>query len=141
MPETHLLPLICQAAYGLRGPLTVFGQDYPTRDGTCIRDYIHVVDLAQAHLDAIKRLLDGGANRTYNVGTGEGITVLEALTAAERVLERPVPRTFGERRQEDPVSLVADVSLIKDELGWSAKHGDLETLIVSAALWQSQRLF
>lgn len=141
VPETHLLPLICQAAFGQREALTVFGTDYPTKDGTCIRDYIHVVDLAQAHIEAIKRLLNGGESRIYNVGTGEGVTVLEVLNAAERVLGRPVPHQFGERRQGDPVSLVADVSLIKAELGWSAKHSDLETLIRSAAHWQQTKSY
>ena len=141
VPETHLLPLVCQAAFGQRDALTVFGKDYPTKDGTCIRDYIHVIDLAQAHIDAIKRLLNGGESRIYNVGTGEGVTVLEVLNAAERVLERPVPYQFGDRREGDPVSLVADVSLIKQELGWSAKHSDLESLIRSAAFWQQNKLY
>lgn len=141
VPETHLLPLICQAAFGHRGALTVFGQDYPTKDGTCIRDYIHVIDLAQAHIEAVKRLLGRGESRIYNVGTGEGVTVLEALGAAARVLERPIPYKFGERRLGDPVSLVADVSRIKAELGWSANYSDLDNLIRSAAHWQSNKLF
>jgi len=141
VPETHLIPLICQAAYGQRDALTVFGTDYPTKDGTCIRDYIHVVDLAHAHVEAVKRLMRGGESRIYNVGTGEGITVLEMLTAAERVLGCPVPHVFGERRQGDPVSLVADVSLIQMELDWRAKHSDLDTLIRSAAHWQKNKLF
>ena len=141
VPETHLLPLICQAAFGLREALTVFGRDYATKDGTCIRDYIHVVDLAQAHIEAIKRLLGGGESRIYNVGTGEGVTVLELLEAAERVLGRPVPHRFGDRREGDPVSLVADVSRIQDELGWRAKHSDIDTLIRSAAFWQQNKLY
>lgn len=141
IPETHLIPLICQAAYGTGKPLTVFGQDYDTKDGTCIRDYIHVVDLAEAHVAAIKRLLAGGDNRTFNVGTGEGVTVLEMLTAAERVLERPVPYSFGPRRDGDPVALVADVSRIKAELGWQAQHSDLDTLIRTAARWQAHKLY
>ncbi len=141
VPETHLIPLICQAAYGTRDALTVFGSDYPTKDGTCIRDYVHVVDLAHAHVAAVKRLLNGGESRIYNVGAGEGVTVLEMLAAAERALGRPVPHVFGERRDGDPVSLVADVSLIKAELDWAAKHSDLETLIRSAAAWQKNKLY
>ncbi len=141
VPETHLIPLICQAAYGTGKPLTVFGRDYDTKDGTCIRDYIHVVDLAEAHVASIKRLLAGGDSRTFNVGTGEGVTVLEMLEAAERVLERPVPYSFGPRRDGDPVALVADVSRIKAELGWQARHSDLDTLIRTAARWQAHKLY
>ena len=141
VPETHLIPLICQAAYGTGKPLTVFGQDYDTKDGTCIRDYIHVVDLAEAHVASIKRLLAGGDSVTFNVGTGEGVTVLEMLNAAERVLGRPVPYSFGPRRDGDPTALVADVSRIKAELGWSAKHSDLDTLIRTAGQWQTHKLY
>ncbi len=100
-----------------------------------------MVDLAQAHIEAIKRLLGGGESRIYNVGTGEGVTVLELLEAAERVLGRPVPHRFGDRREGDPVSLVADVSRIQDELGWRAKHSDIDTLIRSAAFWQQNKLY
>ncbi len=146
VPETHLIPLICQAALGHETgsggqPLTVFGTDYDTKDGTAIRDYIHVVDLAAAHVAAVKRLLDGGDNRIFNVGTGEGVTVLEMLQTAERVLGKPVPHSFGPRRAGDPQSLVADVSRIRRELDWQAKHSDLETLIRTAALWQQNRFY
>jgi len=146
LPETHLIPLICQAAFnqGIAGngqPLTVFGTDYDTKDGTAIRDYIHVVDLAAAHVAAVGRLLDGGDNRIFNVGTGEGVTVLDMLKTAERVLGRAVPHSFGPRRAGDPQALVADVSRIRSELDWTPLRSDLETLIRTAALWQENRLY
>lgn len=141
VPETHLIPLICQAAFGNGKPLTVFGTDYDTKDGTAVRDYIHVVDLAMAHVAAVKRLLDGGGNRIFNVGTGEGVTVLDMLTTAERVLGKPVPHSFGPRRAGDPQALVADVSRIRGELDWKPRHSSLETLIRTAALWQENRLY
>jgi len=141
VPETHLIPLICQAALGKGQALTVFGTDYDTKDGTAIRDYIHVVDLAAAHVAAVKRLLDGGGNRIFNVGTGEGVTVLEMLQTAERVLGRPVPHSFGPRRAGDPQALVADVRRIRDELDWTPRHSDLETLIRTAAHWQENKLY
>ncbi|MBW8882958.1 MAG: UDP-glucose 4-epimerase GalE [Asticcacaulis sp.] len=140
VPETHLIPLICQAALGLAPPLTVFGNDYATPDGTAIRDYVHVVDLAAAHVAAVRRLLDGGDSRVFNVGTRSGFTVLEVLTAAERVLGRPVPHSFGPRRDGDPVALVADVTRIKEVLGWTATR-DLDTIIRDAARWQAEKLF
>ncbi len=141
VPETHLIPLICQAAFGKGQALTVFGTDYDTKDGTAIRDYIHVVDLAAAHVAAVRRLLEGGDNRIFNVGTGEGVTVLDMLTTAERVLGRAVPHSFGPRRVGDPQALVADVSRIRAELDWQARRSDLETLIRTAALWQQNRLY
>jgi UDP-glucose 4-epimerase/UDP-arabinose 4-epimerase len=141
VPETHLIPLICQAALGSGKPLTVFGTDYDTKDGTAVRDYIHVVDLAMAHVAAVRRLLDGGGNRIFNVGTGEGVTVLDMLTTAERVLGKPVPHSFGPRRAGDPQALVADVSRIRGELDWAPRHSDLATLIRTAALWQENRLY
>ena len=146
IPETHLIPLICQAAFnqGIAGngqPLTVFGTDYDTKDGTAIRDYIHVVDLAAAPVAAVGRLLDGGDNRIFNVGTGEGVKVLDMLKTAERVLGRAVPHSFGPRRAGDPQALVADVSRIRSELDWTPLRSDLETLIRTAALWQENRLY
>jgi UDP-glucose 4-epimerase/UDP-arabinose 4-epimerase len=141
VPETHLIPLICQAALGKGKPLTVFGTDYDTKDGTAIRDYIHVVDLATAHVASVKRLLDGGDSTVFNVGTGEGVTVLEMLTTAEQVLQKPVPHSFGPRRQGDPVALVADVSRIKSQLDWMPRHSDLANLIRTAAHWQANKLY
>src|SRR6185312_15530364 len=127
VPETHLIPLICQAAFGKGKPLTVFGTDYDTKDGTAVRDYIHVVDLAAAHVAAVKRLLAGGDSRIFNVGTGEGVTVLDMLTTAGRVLGKPVPHGFGPRRAGDPQTLVADVRRIREALDWTPRHSDLET--------------
>jgi len=141
VPETHLIPLICQAALGTGKPLTVFGTDYDTKDGTAIRDYIHVVDLANAHVAAIKRLLAGGDSQVFNVGTGEGVTVLDMLTTAEEVMQKPVPHSFGPRRQGDPVALVADVAKIKSQLDWTPKHSDLANLIRTAAHWQKNKLY
>ncbi|WKL58578.1 UDP-glucose 4-epimerase GalE [Asticcacaulis sp. ZE23SCel15] len=137
--ETHLIPLMCQAALGKGKPLTVFGTDYDTRDGTPVRDYIHVVDLATAHVAAIERLLNGGDSQIFNVGTGEGLTVLEVIKMAEKVLGIPVPHSFGPRREGDPQALVADVAKIKSMLDWQPKYSDLETLIRTAAHWQKTR--
>jgi UDP-glucose-4-epimerase GalE len=141
VPETHLIPLICQAALGKGNPLTVFGTDYETKDGTAIRDYIHVVDLANAHIAALERLTKGGDSQTFNVGTGEGVTVLEMLETAKRVLGCDVPYSFGPRRAGDPVALVADVTKIKTVLKWMPQHSDLESLIHTAAMWQKNKLY
>src|SRR6185312_3135442 len=102
---------------------------------------IHVVDLAAAHVAAVKRLLAGGDNRIFNVGTGEGVTVLDMLTTAGRVLGKPVPHGFGPRRAGDPQTLVADVRRIREALDWTPRHSDLETLIRTAARWQENRLY
>jgi UDP-glucose-4-epimerase GalE len=128
-PETHLLPLVIDAGLGRRPPLTLFGDDYPTRDGTCERDYIHVCDLASAHLRTLDRLAAGGAVGGVNLGTGRGSTVREVLDAAERVLGRPVPHAVGPRRSGDPSSLVADPGRAEQLLGWRAERSDLPTLI------------
>ncbi len=122
------------------GPaLTVFGQDYPTPDGTPIRDYIHVTDLAQAHVIAVRRLLDGAESGIFNVGTGEGATVMQIIAAAEAALGHKVPYTVGPRRAGDPPSLVADSSRLKAAFGWTPKHSDLDTIIRTAARWQRER--
>jgi UDP-glucose-4-epimerase GalE len=128
-PETHLLPLVIDAGLGRRPPLTLFGDDYPTRDGTCERDYIHVCDLASAHLLTLDRLAQGEAVGAVNLGTGRGSTVREVLDVAERVLGRPVPHVVGPRRAGDPSSLVADPGRAERLLGWRAARSDLETLI------------
>ncbi len=140
-PETHLIPLICQAALGTGKPLTVFGTDYPTKDGTPIRDYIHVIDLANAHIAAIERLKRGGDSQVYNLGTGEGVTVLEVIQTAEKVLGKAVPHSLGPRREGDPLALVADVRKALGQLDWKPRHSDLETLISSAARWQANKLY
>lgn len=137
--ETHLIPLMCQAALGRGKPLTVFGTDYDTPDGTPVRDYIHVVDLATAHVAAIERLLAGGDNETFNVGTGSGFSVLEVIKKAEEVLGISVPHSFGPRRAGDPEILVADVTRIRENLDWTPRLSDLDTLIRTAAHWQKIR--
>jgi len=137
-PETHLVPLAIGAAMGTRPPLTVFGTDYPTPDGTCIRDYIHVDDLAKAHIVAIDHLLAGGASEAFNVGTGSGFSVRDMLTAVERVTGKPVPHVFGDRREGDPAELVADSTKLRTQLGWSPEFTDLERIVASA--WPSEQL-
>jgi UDP-glucose 4-epimerase/UDP-arabinose 4-epimerase len=138
-PETHLIPNLCKAVLGSGPSLTVYGQDYPTPDGTPIRDYIHVVDLAQAHVLAIRRLLDGGDGGVFNVGTGEGATVMQIIAAAEAALGAKVPYSVGPRRAGDPPSLVADASRLKAAFGWTARYSDLDTIIRTAARWQRER--
>jgi UDP-glucose-4-epimerase GalE len=128
-PETHLLPLILDAGLGRRPPLTLFGGDYPTRDGTCERDYIHVCDLASAHLRTLDVLGEGREVGAVNLGTGRGVTVREVLEAAERVLGKPVPHTVGPRREGDPSALVADPGRAERLLGWRAERSDLPSLI------------
>lgn len=135
-PETHLIPLVLQAAAGRRSEVTLFGADYDTADGTCIRDYIHVCDLCDAHLLALTHLLAGGGSRRYNLGSGRGYSVAEVIAAAERVTGRPVPRRFGPRRAGDPAVLVADAALARRELGWQPRHADLETIITHAWAWE-----
>lgn len=138
-PETHLIPNLIKAVLGTGPALTVFGEDYPTPDGTPIRDYIHVVDLAEAHVRAIATLLDGAESAIMNVGTGQGVTVKQVIAAAERVLGAPAPYTVGPRRAGDPPSLVADPSRIAERLGWRARCSDLDTIIRDAARWQRER--
>jgi UDP-glucose-4-epimerase GalE len=134
-PETHLIPLAIQAALGLRPPMKLFGSDYPTRDGTCIRDYIHVLDLADAHVRALQRLLEGDAGTAYNVGTGRGTTVLEIMESIGQAVGRPVPYDHAPRREGDPAALFADPGKIQTELGWAPRFADLEPIVVSAVQW------
>lgn len=141
VPETHLIPLLCKACLGTGKGLTVFGQDYDTPDGTPIRDYVHVVDLAQAHVLAVARLIGGGDSRILNVGTGEGVTVMQMIEAAERTLGLKVPYQVGPRRAGDPPSLVADSRQLKALLGWKPVCSDLDSLIRDAALWQRNPLY
>src|SRR6202012_927348 len=119
-PETHLIPNLCKAVVGTGPALTVFGEDYPTPDGTPIRDYIHVTDLAEAHVLGIRALMAGGDNGIMNVGPGAGVTVKQMLASATRVLNAPVPHSVGPRRPGDPPSLVADSTLLPQRLGWGA---------------------
>jgi len=132
-PETHLLPLILRAVQTGK-PVTVFGTDYPTPDGTCIRDYIHVSDLAEAHVYAVEHLLKGGKSDVFNVGTGHGHSVKEVIAAAEAVTGKKVPQTIGPRREGDPPSLVADSNKLQRALGWRPKRAELEHIVSDA--WQ-----
>lgn len=141
VPETHLIPLLCKACLGTGKGLTVFGQDYDTPDGTPIRDYVHVADLAEAHVLAVARLIGGGDSRILNVGTGEGVTVMQMIEAAERTLGLKVPYQVGPRRAGDPPSLVADSRQLKGLLGWKPVCSDLDSLIRDAALWQRNPLY
>ncbi|QNQ07679.1 UDP-glucose 4-epimerase GalE [Sphingomonas alpina] len=135
-PETHLIPLVLQAAAGIRPTITVFGDDYDTPDGTCIRDYLHVADLASAHVAALERL-DAGSKgfAALNLGTGQGTSVREIIEAAQRVTGRSIPVTMAPRREGDPAALVADPSAANDMLGWTARHSDLDTIISTAWNW------
>jgi UDP-glucose-4-epimerase GalE len=136
-PETHLIPVILQAIIGKREKIVIFGDDYPTVDGTCIRDYIHVEDLVDAHIVAM-RALEPGAQRFYNLGIGRGYSVREIVDAATRVTGRPFKVEIGPRRPGDPPMLYADASKIARELGWSAKTTDIDTIIESAWRWFSR---
>lgn len=130
-PETHLIPLVLRAVQTGK-PITVFGNDYPTPDGTCIRDYIHVTDLAQAHILAVEYLANGGASEKFNVGTGTGHSVMEMISAVEEVTGRKVPYTIGQRREGDPPALVASSRKLRDSLGWSPKFADLRQIVEHA---------
>jgi len=130
-PETHLIPLLLRAVQTGK-PVTLFGEDYPTPDGTCIRDYIHVSDLAEAHVGAVEHLLNGGASDVFNVGTGDGHTVKEVVAAVERVTGQPVPHIIGPRREGDPPSLVADSTRLQTTLGWKPARADLERIVSDA---------
>lgn len=133
-PETHLIPLVIDAALGRRGALTLFGTDYPTPDGTCIRDYVHVTDLGEAHLCALSQL--DRRSVTYNLGNGSGHSVRDVIASVERVLGRPVPVQLGDRRPGDPAALVASSALIQAETGWTPRFADLDTIVASAAAWR-----
>jgi UDP-glucose 4-epimerase len=137
-PETHLIPLIFRAIE-TGNPITVFGNDYDTPDGTCVRDYIHVNDLAAAHILSVNYLVEGGASERFNVGTGTGHTVLETIQAAEEVTGRKVPYTIGPRREGDPPALVASSERLRGTLGWSPKHADLRRIVEDAWKFEKAR--
>ncbi len=132
-PEMHLIPIVLQVARGQRSHVTVFGDDYPTRDGTCVRDYIHVLDLAQAHILALHALDQG--SRTYNLGNGQGFTVKEVIDTARAVTGHPIPAVIGPRRAGDPAVLVAGSDKIRAELGWSPRYPDIRDIVESAWRW------
>ncbi len=136
-PETHLIPRVLQAASGTREAITVFGQDYPTPDGTCIRDSMHVMDLCRAHLLALERLWAGEASRAYNLGNGAGFSVREVIDTARRVTGQAIAERAGARRAGDPARLVADAGRAHEELGWRPQHAALEQIIGDAWRWQA----
>ncbi len=133
-PETHLIPLVIDAALGRRPEIFVFGHDYPTPDGTCVRDYIHVTDLADAHLRALARL--DAQSVTYNLGNGAGHSVLEVIRSVERVSGRKVPVRMGARREGDPAVLVAASDLLRSETGWLPKYAELDEIVRTAWAWR-----
>lgn len=132
VPETHLIPLVFDAASGRRPNVTVFGDNYPTEDGTCIRDYIHVEDLAEAHLLALKMLLSNNGAFAFNLGNGKGFSVLQIIAAVEKVTGKKVPYQVGPVRVGDPAVLVGDASLARKVLGWNPRYADIEDIIAHA---------
>ncbi|QDH16982.1 UDP-glucose 4-epimerase GalE [Swingsia samuiensis] len=135
-PETHLIPLTIDAALGRRPKLKLFGIDYPTKDGSCIRDYIHVTDLAEAHVKALAQIDDRSV--VYNIGNGHGYSNLEVIQSVERVTGRKVPWEVGPRREGDPSLLVADSTTLRQETGWTPLFGDLDRIVETAFLWREK---
>ncbi|MBC7076646.1 MAG: UDP-glucose 4-epimerase, partial [Syntrophomonadaceae bacterium] len=134
-PETHLIPIVMQKVLGKRDKLTVFGDDYPTPDGTCIRDYIHVTDLARAHILALEALEGGMGSRVYNLGNGSGYSVREVIDTVSEVVGQDVVYDIGERRAGDPAVLVASSDKIRKELGWKPEYPELKDIVRSAWKW------
>ena len=134
-PETHLIPLILQVPNGQREDIKIFGDDYDTKDGTCVRDYIHVNDLAQAHILAMEYLEKGGESNIFNLGNGVGFTVKEVIETARAVTSHGIPATIEARRDGDPSVLIASSDKAKQVLGWKPKYDDLETIIATAWTW------
>ena len=135
-PETHLIPLVIQAALGQRPSIDVFGTDYPTKDGTCVRDYVHVDDLADAHLLALEAI-EPGRGRAYNLGTGRGHSVAEVIRACERVTGKKVPVKYGARRAGDPPARVASPERAMGELGWRPRYRELDAIVETADRWHA----
>ena len=135
-PETHLIPLVLQAASGRRPHIGVFGRDYDTPDGTCIRDYIHITDLCAAHALALRHLLAGGDSQNFNLGNGQGFSVQQVIDTARRVTGRDIPVVDGPRRPGDPARLVADARRARQVLGWQPAYPDIDTIIAHAWQWE-----
>jgi len=135
-PETHLIPLVLQAAAGRRPHISVFGRDYDTPDGTCIRDYIHIADLCEAHWLALQSLAAGGESQAYNLGNGNGFSVQEVIDTAHRVTGREIKVVHAPRRAGDPARLVADARLAQSRLGWRPRYADLATIVEHAWRWE-----
>ena len=140
-PETHLIPIILQVANARREYINVFGDDYPTKDGTCIRDYIHVLDLCDAHVLALEYLLNGNSSDVFNLGSGEGFSVLEMIEAARKVTSHPIPMNMSPRRAGDPAILIASSSKAKKVLGWNPIREDIEVMIKDAWVWEQNKKY
>jgi UDP-glucose 4-epimerase len=137
-PETHLIPLLFEAVRTGK-PVTLFGDDYPTPDGTCIRDYVHVTDLARAHIVALEALFAGGESKRYNCGTGSGLSIREVMNAVGEVTGKKVPFVMGPRRDGDPALLVADSTRLRQELGWTPEYSGLKTIVETAWAWANRK--
>ena len=136
IPETHLIPLVLQTASGRRDNIAIFGNNYETDDGTCVRDFIHVLDLCDAHLLSLHWLKNGGTSKTYNLGNGNGYSVMQVVNIAKKVTDKSISISKSPRREGDPEILVADSKLIRKELGWSPNYEELETIIKHAWQWE-----
>lgn len=136
-PETHLIPNILMAAAGERDAIKVFGNDYPTDDGTCVRDYVHVLDIAAAHVSALRYLRDGGSSQFINLGSAAGFSVLEVIESVKRVTGKKFPVVYEARRAGDPPALVASSQKAKDILGWEARHSQIDTIVADAWRWKN----
>jgi UDP-glucose 4-epimerase len=134
-PETHLIPIVLQVALGQREALSIFGDDYPTDDGTCIRDYVHVMDLAQAHRLALEKLRETGKSGIYNLGSGTGFSVKQVVERAREITGHPIPTRVAPRRPGDPAVLIASSRKAREELGWRPQYEDLDTMITTAWAW------
>lgn len=134
-PETHLIPIVLDAVAGVRDGVTIYGTDYPTKDGTCIRDYVHVSDLVDAHVLGLRWLLDGKGSRVFNLGTGSGFSVREVIDSARRVTNRDVPTTIGDRRAGDAIKLVSGSKRAEDELQWQPQKSTMPQMIEDAWRW------
>ncbi|WP_117168730.1 UDP-glucose 4-epimerase GalE [Paraliobacillus sediminis] len=134
-PETHLIPIVLQVALGQRDQVSIFGDDYPTEDGTCVRDYIHVIDLAQAHYQAVTKMMDTNESAIYNLGNGHGFSVKQVIETCRKVTEHEIPAAVVPRRTGDPATLIASSTKAKNELNWNPQYGDLETMICHAWDW------
>jgi UDP-glucose 4-epimerase len=140
-PETHLIPLVLEVAAGKLDKITVFGDDYPTDDGTCVRDYIHVLDLAEAHVAALQWLEDEKPSEFFNLGTGTGHSIREILDMASEITEANIPFEIGPRRSGDPPALIAAAGKANRELGWRPAYSGLETILKSAWVWEQNRRY
>lgn len=136
-PESHLIPLVLQTALGQRSQLTIYGNDYPTTDGTCIRDYIHIQDLAQAHFLSLQHLLKDGGSKKYNLGNGNGYSILDVIQTAESVTDKKLPYSYSDRRPGDPAKLVGSADLAIKELGWKPEFNTLNSILKTAWNWHT----